>query len=163
MRPGRKPRGSIGPNHLLRREREKRGWSQSRLAELIGAASANVVSRWERGECGVDYVYQEKLCHLFGKNAFELGFAAAADGGTSAQLSAPFGQGRLLWTLHLGIEQGELKGMVSCPLADGGVFKVILTMHEDCDSLQQWYRLLHEQVLARLGRPPVLVEPSLSR
>jgi transcriptional regulator with XRE-family HTH domain len=73
MRRGRKPRGDKGPNHVLRQEREMRGWSQSRLAELIGA-NPNMISRWECGERGVDYIYQEKLCQLFEKNAIELGF-----------------------------------------------------------------------------------------
>src|SRR5579859_5766494 len=72
MSRGRKPRSNKGPNTLLRQERERRGWSQSRLAEEIGATS-DMVSRWERGERGVDYIYQEKLCNLFGKNTVELG------------------------------------------------------------------------------------------
>ncbi len=60
-------------NNLLRREREKRGWSQSRLAELIGA-DTSMISRWECGERNPDNAYQEKLCTLFEKNAEELGF-----------------------------------------------------------------------------------------
>jgi transcriptional regulator with XRE-family HTH domain len=73
MSRGRKPRNYTGPNYALRQEREKRGWSQSRLAELIDA-SPDMISRWERGDRGVDYFYQEKLCKLFKKNAIELGF-----------------------------------------------------------------------------------------
>src|SRR5690242_7291491 len=75
MSRGRKPRSLKGPNLLLRQEREKRGWSQGRLAELLGA-DPSMISRWERGERGVDYVYQEKLCTIFGNNAVELGFVA---------------------------------------------------------------------------------------
>src|SRR6266702_5971995 len=55
MSRGRKPRSNKGPNYPLRQERERRGWSQSRLAEAIGATS-DMVSRWERGERGVDYI-----------------------------------------------------------------------------------------------------------
>jgi hypothetical protein len=33
-----------------------------------------MISRWECGERGVDYIYQEKLCQLFKKDAIELGF-----------------------------------------------------------------------------------------
>ncbi len=60
------------PNDLLRYEREKRGWSQSRLAELIGA-DTSMISRWECGDRKPVQFYQEKLCDLFGKNAVELG------------------------------------------------------------------------------------------
>src|SRR6266699_523310 len=61
------------PNNLLRHEREKRGWSQSRLAELIGT-DTSMISRWERGARKPDPFYREKLCTLFGKDAVELGF-----------------------------------------------------------------------------------------
>lgn len=67
-------RKSKQPNNLLRHEREKRGWSQSKLAELIGAADPTMISRWETGERRPDYSYQEKLCNLFQKDATELGF-----------------------------------------------------------------------------------------
>jgi transcriptional regulator with XRE-family HTH domain len=70
MEKGRKPRKA---NNLLRREREKRGWSQSRLAEHIGA-DTSMISRWECGDRNPDNLYQEKLCTLFGMNAEELGF-----------------------------------------------------------------------------------------
>ncbi len=61
------------PNDLLRYEREKRGWSQARLAEIIDA-DASMVSRWERGDRKPDHIYREKLCKLFEKDAVELGF-----------------------------------------------------------------------------------------
>ena len=61
------------PNDLLRHEREMRGWSQSRLAELIGT-DTSMISRWEHGARKPDPFYREKLCMLFGKNALELGF-----------------------------------------------------------------------------------------
>ncbi len=73
MSRGRKPKNHKEPNHLLRREREIRGWSQSRLAE-IPSTSPQVVSRWESGKGSVDFVYQEKLCEIFQKNAEQLGF-----------------------------------------------------------------------------------------
>lgn len=60
------------PNTILRYERELRGWSQQRVADLIGT-SVEVVSRWERGERKPGRYFQEKLCQLFGKNAAELG------------------------------------------------------------------------------------------
>lgn len=65
------------PNELLRYEREKRGWSQSKVAELIGA-DTSMVSRWECGKRKPDHFYQEKLCNLFSKDAVELGFIASS-------------------------------------------------------------------------------------
>lgn len=60
------------PNHLLKRERELRGWSQARVASEIGTSSINV-GRWERG-ISVPYPhFREKLCVLFGKDAAALG------------------------------------------------------------------------------------------
>lgn len=61
------------PNNLLRYERENRGWSQSRLAELI-EADTSMISRWECGERKPTPYYQEQLCQLFAKTAGELGF-----------------------------------------------------------------------------------------
>src|SRR6266566_31229 len=60
-------------NTLLRYEREKRGWSQNKLGELIGA-DPTMISRWERGSRKPERVYQEKLCEVYSKNAIELGF-----------------------------------------------------------------------------------------
>jgi len=65
------------PNQLLRHEREIRGWSQSRVAELIGV-DTSMISRWECGERKPEHFYREKLCTLFGKNAVELGFLEQA-------------------------------------------------------------------------------------
>ncbi len=67
-----KSQKSRKPNMLLRWERERRGWTQGRLAELIGS-DASMISRWERGDRSPDRLYQEKLCTLFGKDAVELG------------------------------------------------------------------------------------------
>ena len=61
------------PNNFLRYEREKRGWSQRRVAEQL-ETSEDMVSRWERGERKTSPFFQEKLCALFGKDAVELGF-----------------------------------------------------------------------------------------
>ena len=61
------------PNLQLRLERKNRGWSQARLAELIGADNS-MVSRWETGDRHPEPFYQEKLCTLFNKSATELGF-----------------------------------------------------------------------------------------
>ena len=63
------------PNTILRRERQLRGWSQQKVAGLVGT-SEDVVNRWERGERKPGPFYQEKFCVLYGKSAEELGFLA---------------------------------------------------------------------------------------
>lgn len=65
--------GEKKPNNILRRERQLRGWSQQKIAELVGT-SEDVVSRWERGERKPSPFFQEKFCVLYGKNAEELAF-----------------------------------------------------------------------------------------
>ncbi len=70
VRKGTKPKK---PNNLLRMERKNKGWSQARLAELIGA-DTSMISRWECGERSPEPAYQEKLCTLFDRKASELGF-----------------------------------------------------------------------------------------
>src|SRR5579885_1783087 len=61
------------PNHRLRTERLRRGWSQKKVAFDIDA-SRDMISRWETGEQTPSLYYQEKLCRLFEKTADELGF-----------------------------------------------------------------------------------------
>ncbi len=65
--------GEKKPNRILRRERQLRGWTQQRVASVIGT-SEDVVSRWERGERKPSPFFQEQLCVLYGKTAEELGF-----------------------------------------------------------------------------------------
>jgi uncharacterized membrane protein/DNA-binding transcriptional regulator YiaG len=56
----------------LKEERMQRGWSQARVAELIGTDPGNV-SRWERGRSSPSPYFRERLCQLYAKNAQELG------------------------------------------------------------------------------------------
>ena len=60
-------------NTALSTQRKLRGWSQAKLAELIGA-SEEMISKWERSKKRTSPYYREKLCALFGMNAEELGF-----------------------------------------------------------------------------------------
>src|SRR5579883_2293728 len=76
------------PNDLLRYEREKRGWSQNRLAELIGA-DPTMISRWECGERKPSSFYQEKLCNLFDRDAIELGLVEQRKNVQPAQTATP--------------------------------------------------------------------------
>lgn len=62
-----------GRNEILKGEREQRGWSQARLAELIGTDAATV-SRWERGYATPSPYFREHLCRLFEKRTQDLGF-----------------------------------------------------------------------------------------
>lgn len=57
----------------LKAERELRGWSQAKIAELLGTTT-KTVGRWERGEAVPYPHYREQLCELFGKNAQQLGW-----------------------------------------------------------------------------------------
>jgi transcriptional regulator with XRE-family HTH domain len=66
----------MAPNRRLKQARELRGWSQARLAEMIGT-DATTVSRWERGLFIPTPHFREKLCECFGKNAEELGLLDA--------------------------------------------------------------------------------------
>ncbi len=56
----------------LRLEREQRGWSQARLAEMLGTSILSV-SRWERGTVQPSPYFQERLIKLFKKDARMLG------------------------------------------------------------------------------------------
>lgn len=64
--------------HPLKVERELRGWSQAKVAEVIGT-SIRTVMRWELGQALPQPYYREQLCALFGKNARELGLLTDAD------------------------------------------------------------------------------------
>src|SRR5215831_12993605 len=66
------------PNRLLRAARKGRGWSQQQVADRIGAPHSLNISRWESGTAFPSAYYLEKLCHLFGKNARELGLSQLA-------------------------------------------------------------------------------------
>jgi tetratricopeptide (TPR) repeat protein/transcriptional regulator with XRE-family HTH domain len=61
------------PNHLLRRARKERGWSQRVVADRIGAPQDTMITRWERGNAVPSPYYIERLCQLFGMTATELG------------------------------------------------------------------------------------------
>ncbi len=65
----------IAPKHPLRVQRELRGWSQIRLAELLGTRSKSI-SQWERGVFLPSPYFREKLCALFEMDAQTLGFLA---------------------------------------------------------------------------------------
>lgn len=61
------------PNVKLKEQRQLRGWSQDRVAQVIGTDPKRV-GVWERGESLPAPEYQRKLIKLFERNAQELGF-----------------------------------------------------------------------------------------
>jgi transcriptional regulator with XRE-family HTH domain len=61
------------PNHLLRRARLERGWTQKVVAERIGAPNDVMVARWETGKAFPSAYYIERLCQLFEQKASDLG------------------------------------------------------------------------------------------
>src|SRR5215472_3971488 len=73
-------------SNRLKYERMQRGWSQARVAELIGTDAGNV-SRWERGRSSPSPYFRERLCRLYEKNAQELGMLEeeAADTGEARE------------------------------------------------------------------------------
>jgi tetratricopeptide (TPR) repeat protein/DNA-binding XRE family transcriptional regulator len=60
-------------NQWLRRERERRGWSRSSLAEMLGVADPKTIGRWERGVTFPSAHFQRKLQVLFKLNAEQIG------------------------------------------------------------------------------------------
>jgi transcriptional regulator with XRE-family HTH domain len=61
-------------NHLLKLERERRGWSLSYVATLINCPDPHSIGRWERNKCFPSPRYRQALCELYNKDAKELGF-----------------------------------------------------------------------------------------
>ncbi len=58
--------------HPLKTEREQHGWSQAKIAEVLGTTIRSI-SRWEQGIAMPSPYFREQLCILFNKNAGELG------------------------------------------------------------------------------------------
>jgi transcriptional regulator with XRE-family HTH domain len=76
------------PNTLLRAARERRGWSQAALADLVGTTELTV-GRWERGERSPQLLYRAKLCELFGMSAEELGLVETHELSAEAEPQPP--------------------------------------------------------------------------
>ncbi|GCF07108.1 helix-turn-helix domain-containing protein [Dictyobacter arantiisoli] len=66
-------------NQWLRRERERRGWSRSSLAEMLGVADPKTIGRWERGVTFPSAHFQRKLQALFELNAEQIGLLPRGD------------------------------------------------------------------------------------
>ncbi|HLI69389.1 MAG TPA: NB-ARC domain-containing protein [Ktedonobacteraceae bacterium] len=63
----------LTPNTRLREARERRGLSQSELAEMLDLPDARTIGRWERGESFPHPHYRRELCRVFEMSMDELG------------------------------------------------------------------------------------------
>jgi transcriptional regulator with XRE-family HTH domain len=64
--------------HPLKVEREQRGWSQRKVAKVLGI-NARTVSRWESRLAMPQLYYREQLSLLFGKTVEQLGLLEAEE------------------------------------------------------------------------------------
>lgn len=64
--------------HPLKVERELRGWSQAKVAKILGTTT-RTIGRWEQGQAIPYPHYREQLCALFGKDALALGISTKSD------------------------------------------------------------------------------------
>jgi tetratricopeptide (TPR) repeat protein len=71
----------------LKQERERRGWSQSELAERIKTNQVNV-SRWEKGITIPGPYFRQRLSELFGKSLEELGLFTEAEHESNEEVSS---------------------------------------------------------------------------
>lgn len=79
---------------LLRRERERRGWTQAYLAERLEVDPA-YISRWERGVVSPTGQHRRRLCEVLERDAEELGLLPPAEAEEAATAAAPaFGSTR---------------------------------------------------------------------
>ena len=105
----------------LRDEREMHGWSQARLAEILGVTTRTVL-RWEQGLAVPQPNYRKKLSALFGKTSQELGLLWDTDKNTLQQeIQAPTPQ---LTTLHASASASSLTDP-SIPQKLGSISKLI--------------------------------------
>ena len=71
-------------NHKLITERKLQGWSQAKLAKVLGVTTRTVI-RWEQGLAVPQPNYRKKLGALFGKTAQELGLLWDTDENDTVQ------------------------------------------------------------------------------
>lgn len=73
-----KKAANASPNRALRRERERRCWSQVEVADRVGTTAFNV-GRWERGITFPGAYFRQQLCAIFEKSPQELGLLHAVE------------------------------------------------------------------------------------
>lgn len=150
---------------LVREYRKAQGWSQAMLSEQWGY-SFETISAWERGKRFPGRLEVSRLAQMLEVDAQELvriihvskpkqGDEEKREHAVSVSRKevGPFGQGRLLWTLHVGMERGQLHCVIACPLASGEVWEVPFDPVRDGEAIQQVYQVIHEQVSKVAGGP----------
>src|SRR5258706_15064296 len=60
---------------ILRRERQRHGWTQEEVARLVGCESNKTIVRWENGHAFPTPYYRRKLAKIYGMSTEELGLA----------------------------------------------------------------------------------------
>lgn len=138
---------------MLRHYRKVQGFTQEELAEEWNY-SFETISAWEREKRFPSCSEFPRLAHLLGIEVEELaemiGSRRAGQGSKAGGRQrqepvsrvpevVPFEQGRLFWTLHLGLEHGWLQCLITCPLASGETWEVPLDSLADTDNTAVWY------------------------
>lgn len=153
---------------LLRRYRKVQGLTQEELAQEWDY-SFETISAWEREKRFPARSEFPRLARLLGMDAEELtemivnrrAGQVSKDEQRSRQVSVsrmpevavPFEQGRLFWTLHLGLEHGRLQCLITCPLASGETWEVPLDSVADAGAIRQLHQMVHEHVSHKASGP----------
>jgi transcriptional regulator with XRE-family HTH domain len=144
--------GAQNFSSLVRTYRKSMGWTQWELSERWGY-SFETISAWERGKRSPSGVEIPRLAQLMGVEPRELAGLVArskaqregwdsGEGERRELAGVPFADGRLLWTLHLGVGNEGLQGVIACPLASGEVWMVPL----DAEASQVLHQLVHAHI-----------------
>jgi transcriptional regulator with XRE-family HTH domain len=99
------------PNLVLRQERKKRGWTQRKLADDInalasedgqgGAATGDMVRKWEQGIHPPSPFYVARLCIIFECTADQLGIGEPSPAFSSPNLPVIDTRTSTLWLVNL--------------------------------------------------------------
>ncbi|WP_084657967.1 helix-turn-helix domain-containing protein [Thermogemmatispora onikobensis] len=117
----------------LRRERQRRGWSQEDLAERIGS-DKKTVQRWEAGEGLPRPSLLRKLCEVLEKSPEELGLVEQlrTNWGAKPATSHFFGRTQELRTLRQWFAEGRL--IAVCGLGGIGKTTLVARLVEEVES-----------------------------
>ena len=154
------------PNHVLRYERIKRGWSQRKLAEMLGA-SPDTVRYWEAGwRDEPSPYYRAKLCEIFGLPPERLGLRPISEAEHAAEArSSPFPDAQALPDAALlapvfGMNLHQMKQVLLSQGVDENRRTMLLTMRNAVK--QELSRSLRHATLIALGLiqvPEALAHP----
>jgi tetratricopeptide (TPR) repeat protein/transcriptional regulator with XRE-family HTH domain len=86
------------PNERLKQARLLRGWTQADVAGFLDT-DGYTVNRWERGRAYPSLYFRRKLCDVFGKDAYELGFLPSVAKDSATTLSPACSDVAGLWSV----------------------------------------------------------------